>query len=657
MKNLRYRQVHLDFHTSECVPSVGDRFNKEQFQAALKAAHIDSITVFSKCHHGWAYHPSTANEMHPKLNFDLLGAQLEACKEIGVNAPVYISAGYDEKYARKNPQHCLKRTPDAGVDFLNKACYKVLCYNTPYLDVLCKQIEEVMEKYNPSGIFLDISSPRVCYCQYCIESMKEKGLDPKNEKDALIHADWVYRNYCEKTEAAVRKYNGETTLFHNGGHIIRGRRDFAHFNTHLELESLPTGGWGYDHFPMSAAYARTLGMEFLGMTGKFHLSWGEFGGYKHPNALRYETALSISQGAKCSIGDQLHPTGEMNMSTYELIGKAYREVEAKEPFIKNAKHISDVAILSIQAFANRQNWWECDSDVGASRILLEGKILFDLIDSESNFEDYKLLILPDEIKIDKALQERIEKYLANGGKLLCSGKSGLKTEKDEFAFDLGVKYNGVNECKPSYMVPRFDAVNGKTAYVMYSELQSVEFDGGKVSAEVEESYFNRTPEHFCSHQQTPNNMGERGVGAVINENCAYIAWNVFEEYAKKGSYHLKELVMDAINHLLPEENRSLLTNLPDRGVCSLTKQENRTVAHLLFAYTSLRGEKTEIIEDTLPVYGIKLSLLSKNQPKRVYKAEYENGEIKETDLEYGFDGKRIDIAVDKVDLHAMVIVE
>ena len=31
-------------------------------------------------------------------------------------------------------------------------------------------------------------------------------------------------------------------------------------NTHLELESLPTGGWGYDHFPLSARYAQTLGM-------------------------------------------------------------------------------------------------------------------------------------------------------------------------------------------------------------------------------------------------------------------------------------------------------------------------------------------------------------------------------------------------------------
>ena len=59
---LRKRQVHLDFHTSEHVP-VGDKFSKEQFQSALKAGHVDSITVFSKCHHGWSYHPTKANKM------------------------------------------------------------------------------------------------------------------------------------------------------------------------------------------------------------------------------------------------------------------------------------------------------------------------------------------------------------------------------------------------------------------------------------------------------------------------------------------------------------------------------------------------------------------------------------------------------------------
>ena len=66
--------------------------------------HVNSITVFLKCHHGWSYHPTSVNEMHPYLKFDLLQAQLDACKEIGVRAPVYISAGLDEKEAVRYPE-------------------------------------------------------------------------------------------------------------------------------------------------------------------------------------------------------------------------------------------------------------------------------------------------------------------------------------------------------------------------------------------------------------------------------------------------------------------------------------------------------------------------------------------------------------------------
>jgi hypothetical protein len=54
------------------------------------------------------------------------------------------------------------------------------------------------------------------------------------------------------------------------------------------------------------------------MTGKFHQTWGEFGGFKRPEALRYECAAMLAFGARCSIGDQLHPSGEMNPDTYEL---------------------------------------------------------------------------------------------------------------------------------------------------------------------------------------------------------------------------------------------------------------------------------------------------------------------------------------------------
>ncbi len=90
MNSLPFRQIHLDFHTSGSIAGIGSRFSKEQFQEALRLGHVNSITIFSKCHHGWSYHPTRVNRMHPGLSFDLLKAQLEACAETGVRAPKNI---------------------------------------------------------------------------------------------------------------------------------------------------------------------------------------------------------------------------------------------------------------------------------------------------------------------------------------------------------------------------------------------------------------------------------------------------------------------------------------------------------------------------------------------------------------------------------------
>ena len=59
------RQINLNFHTSEHFPNVGKRFSKEQFQQALKAARLEGINIFAKCHHNWSYYPTKVGKMHP----------------------------------------------------------------------------------------------------------------------------------------------------------------------------------------------------------------------------------------------------------------------------------------------------------------------------------------------------------------------------------------------------------------------------------------------------------------------------------------------------------------------------------------------------------------------------------------------------------------
>ncbi|WP_059043107.1 beta-galactosidase trimerization domain-containing protein [Paenibacillus rubinfantis] len=620
---MRFRQVHLDFHTSEAIEEIGSHFSKQQFQEMLQLGHVDSITVFSKCHHGWAYHPSTANEMHPHLSFDLLGAQIEAAHEIGVKTPVYLSAGLDEKLARRHPEWLIRDPQEKlswSPDFMTPG-YHQFCMNTPYLDILAAQVREVVTRYDADGIFLDIVGVRECYCQSCVAEIRRRGFDPRDLEAMRTLWEETYFRYAKAMDEAVHAIKPGLPVFHNSGHVKRGRRDLAKLNTHLELESLPTGGWGYDHFPLSARYAQGLGMDVLGMTGKFHTSWGEFGGYKHPNALKYETALSLANGARISIGDQLHPTGLMDLATYTLIGEAFREVEAKEAWCADVTSIADVALLSAEA-AGEPGTAGQQADTGAVRILLEGHYLFDVVDTESDLSSYSVVILPDVITIDEPLKTKLTAYLAQGGKILATGRSGLSPDGSRFELDFGATPHGAFVSNPSYFRPDFELPSLRNAsFVIYADGQDIQLNSnGTQLGSRENSYFNRDLFTFCSHQHTPSNLQDAGPGMVEGPAGIYAAWNLFADYALKGSLPVKEILHYALDRLL--ERKTVRTNLPAQGVTTLQAQtdNNRWIHHLLYASPVRRGQNVEVIEDLPVLSDIAATVTVPAQVREVYLA-------------------------------------
>lgn len=667
---MKFRQVHLDFHTSEKIDGIGADFDRVEFQRTLLNAHVDSITLFSKCHHGWSYHPTKANEMHPNLKFDIFGEQIKAAKEIGVNVVGYISAGLDEKYAVAHPE-CLARHRNEQIirtaDF-STAGYHMLCFNSPYLDVLAEQVKEMCENYSVSGVFLDIVKPTKCYCRNCIALMEKNGLDPDNEQHVAEMALKTYEKYTSAMRAAVDSVDPKLTVFHNGGATPRGKRSIIRMNSHVEIESLPTGGWGYDNLPITARYVQQLGMDFLGMTGKFHLSWGEFGGYKHENALIYETSLAAANGGKCSIGDQLHPSGKMDEKTYRIIGRAYEAIEKKEPWLDGVRSVADIGLLSYDSWLVHRGVTNYSgdinrkiSDIGALRILLEGHYLFDVLDCESEFDGYKLIILPDNLKIDNVLKQKLDKYLSRGGKLLASGASGLKVndsgDTQDFAFDFGVKHCGVQKTEPTFMAVK-DKLEGieEAGYVLYAKTQRVELtSSGEALAEIHQPYFERNAKHFCSHLHAPEMLEYAGVGVSAGRGGIYIANAIFREYADIGSLVAKNTVCSVIDRLLGE-SKTLSVELPAQGIVTLMEQtaENRSVLHLLYAPKTVKGsQKIEVIEDCIPLYNTKVALnIGKKRVSRVYIAP------QLTDIEYSVsDQGKLTFDIPEISIHAMVVIE
>jgi len=614
--DLRFRQIHLDFHTSEHIAGIGSKFDADQFADTLARASVDSVTCFARGHHGWIYYDTTVNpeRRHPHLQCNLLAEQIEACHARDIRVPIYVTVQWDQYTAEHHPEWiCM--TPDGrqqGTPPYEAGFYRKLCVNTPYVDFLKAHVREILEALPTDGFFFDIVQPNDCSCHKCRQDMKAQGIDPSDAAQRQAFGLETVNQFKRDMTAFVRQFSPDCTIFYNAGHVGPRHRQVADAYTHLELESLPSGGWGYLHFPLTIRYARNLGLDCMGMTGKFHTTWGDFSSFKNRAALEFECFQMLANGAKCSVGDQLHPEGEICQATYDLIGSVYSRVAAAEPWCRAARPLADIGVLTPEEFTGGGHGRLPEAAMGAVRMLQEGAHQFDIVDSQTDLAAYRVLVLPDAIEVDAALAGKLAAYVEGGGALLASHRSGLDPAGERVALpELGVEVKGEAPFSPDFIIPGEEVGGGlpATGHVMYLKGMEVEaVAGAQVLAQVAVPYFNRTHEHFCSHNHTPSSGAVQYPGIVQSGRCVYFAHPVFTQYAQNAPRWCKQLVLNALGRLLPEPLVRL--EAPTTALATLNRQDDpaRLVLHLLHYIPERRGAAFDVLEDVIPLHHVGVSV-------------------------------------------------
>ena len=617
--SLRMRQIHMDFHTSELINGVGAQFDEEVFADVLKQAEVNSVTIFARCHHGMLYYPSKRfpERVHPHMQGDLLGAQLRACRAANINAPIYITVQWDYHTVLHHPEWLAmdaQGNPFSvsrhGQPLFEAGFYRFLCVGSPYRDFLMESVRDLVEYAGTvDGFFFDIVQPIPCVCYHCRTAMMAAGLDPSVEADRLAWGAETSARFKRDMSALVRALTPNATIFYNAGHVAPRDRRWASDYTHWEIETLPSGGWGYLHFPIAVRYARTLGMPVLGMTGKFHTSWGDFHSFKNRAALEFEVFRMLAHGTACSIGDQLHPDGQIDNDVYDLVGHVYREVAKREAWCVDATAVTDIAVFSLEKPVSA-SWADAipPATFGVVRMLEELAMQFDIVDAQADLSRYALLILPDVLDVDAALAAKIEAYVAGGGRLLVSYHSGVRDGQMQLACT-GVDYVGEIAMSPDFVVPSAHMGSDlpRTGHAMYLRGAHVTPRvGTNVLAGTIQPYFERSWRHFCSHRHTPSD-GTPGSAAVTQcGNVIYFAHPVFGQYQDNAPRWVKSLVRDAIARLLPQP--ILRHSGPSTITTSVMRQAQRTVVHLLHYIPERRGQQVDVIEDVIPLYNVDISV-------------------------------------------------
>ena len=657
------RQVHLDFHTSEFIPGIGEKFDKKQFQEALKTAHLNQINIFAKCHHSWSYYPTKIGNPHPNLKIDLLGAQIEACHEIGVKCPIYFTVGWSAHDAETHPEWCAREKDGKYLAFLydfdakptdvkTENSWKWLCpaAGGAYSEMIKKQVEEICQKYPVDGFWFDIYhvADLGCYCENCTKRMQAERVDMNNHEAVVKSTALAIKKHQTELRAVITKYFPTATVYFNATPHVRNNGSFNNqlydLNTHQELEDLPSTWGGYDKLPLEAKYHLQNGSPIVAMSGKFHKSWGEFGGFKHADAIKYEAAAMISNGAACNFGDQLHPSGIMDLETYRNIGHAYEYVEKIEKFGLGGLPVSRLGL-----------WLSLDgkADYGTVNMLLETHNDF-VIANENNLDKLELLIVPSASRITDAQAQRINNWVQKGGKLIVFGNGALNQNRDKFILNVGADYLEKSPFNFDFTVVEKelgpDVVS--SPFLNYEGGLRCKPTSGTALAYVREPFFNRTMEKYSGHRATPYKLENSEYPAVVkNGNVIWFAHDLDEMYYTSAVRLHRQLVENAIN-LLYEKPMLSVKNLPSCGRTSLLKQENenRYVAHLLYAPALQRGE-VMVIEDFLPVSDVEIEVTVSEKVKKV--VQIPDGKK----LDFSRIGDKLIVKVPTFTMHTAIVLE
>ncbi|HPD30344.1 MAG TPA: beta-galactosidase trimerization domain-containing protein [Phycisphaerae bacterium] len=523
------RKIHSDFHTAGFIRGIGSRFDGTTFGKTLRDNGVNAICIFAKGHHGYAYYDTKVGTRHPGLDFDLMKAQIEACRRYGIAVWTYFSIAPDELYTSTCDQTITDpndRPTDMEVDV-----------ESPYVaDYLWPMIAECVRNYDLDGLFFDF---------------------PGNEE------------FVRETVRLVKRIKPGMVVAYN--HQWAKSRDELGELDVLELES-----WRHKqplyHWQYYARYARGA-VPLTAMTIRFHKSWGDFGGITSEAMLRVHAATAMANGCLLTIGDHLHPSGQLDPAVYERIGRVLRDVMRIEPYVTGSESLPYVALMRPKEIALMGADNPCHA-------LLDSGIHFTVIDPSQDLKPFTAVLIPEAKMADDALTARLKEYVENGGRLLAFGKPPAR-----MAELLGIEAQPANEAAYIRIDPRILPTPPATVLYTYLEVAPARPLEDTTTLAPLVWAMNHGTIH-TSRRQSPPSDEPSGLAAITSRKLAkgqavYCAALLPEVYARWGYSAVREIVADLLRYMIPPDKRLADVEAPVHLEVSLNRQGNRVIVHLV----------------------------------------------------------------------------
>lgn len=440
--------IHFDFHAMESDQNIGLNTTPEMIEEILDAVKPDYLQCDCKGHPGYSSYPTKAGNSAPGVKKDALRIWREVTGRYGVSLYMHYSGVWDTKAIKDHPSWA--RIDENGeMDPNNVSVFG------PYVDeLLIPQLKELRDEYGVDGVWIDGDCWATCpdYTPSVLEAFRqETGITeiPRKPSDPYF---FEFNQFCREGFRQYLKHYVNALHQHDSNFEIASNWSFSSFMPEpvtIDVDFL-SGDFSLQNSINSARLeARCLtrqGKPWDLMAWAFSKKFGEScNNTKSVVQLCQEAAVVLSLGGGFQAYFKQKGDGSVATWSMRLMHEAAKFCRARQKFCHRAVAIPQIALLqSTEAFYRKTarvfGAW------GGELIPLQG-ILQALLNSQNALEilsehhltghmqEYPLIIVPEWEYLDRDFREELLTYVRQGGNLLIIGPKAARLFEKELCIE------------------------------------------------------------------------------------------------------------------------------------------------------------------------------------------------------------------------------
>ena len=594
-----------------------------------------------------AFYPTKLDFQYtnPFMRKNMLGDVVRKCHEKGIKVIVRFDfSRVHESIFKSHPDWCY--ISPKGERIINTDMY-VVSINAPYVQEKAFQIvEEVIDNYPVDGIFLNMPGYQV---NNPYEG-KYHGID-QNEADKKRFAAYSGQSNFPKEEnkadtlfqqyVAFKKYTVEdwSERLHK---LVKSKNNQIAICTYSDkfvdiirhesqsMTSLPY--WPYTASDNVNNASNSFPDHVISNASIQQISFQSRYNAVEPEEVQIRLYENIANGSGLDMSMMGDLRGYEDERNYDVLKKVYALHKKYEPYFGKYKSVAQIALIAPGSWPSGEPMQEYR---GIQLMLREAHIPFDIIEDgqiqnlEEKVKKYKLIILPEITYLNKKALRILEEASENGTNLIATNRSFFDSPETLIKLFGAKILNKDNDGAGNYLVPEsrriFKSFPGQKMLFWKFNLGLYDFTGAdETGLSVLAKGRPGPPEIIGGHD--PTGYYAMGIKNHPNSKAVIFPINLGRIYYMHGYQEHKNILLDAINYILPGAVNTIQTNAPARVETILQEYvkntaENRTKKTsegLILHLVNLTGFSGHTYFAPLPLFNLKFKIKSDKKPKKVF---------------------------------------